>query len=84
MRLDLLVIESMKDSVLRVRKGEAFGNSNQHDIYIVKSDKASLGKVKTGLNGNDFYEIEEGASAGDELIISNNASFRKLQEIELN
>ena len=85
MRVDLLVIEASKDSVLRVKKGEAFDdNSDIHDIYLVKSEKASLKKVKTGLSGNDFYEIEEGADAGDKLIISSNASFRKLQEIELN
>jgi HlyD family secretion protein len=85
MDVNLLVIEASKDSVLRVKKGEAFGsNSNIHDIYVVKAEKASLKKVKTGLSGNDFYEIEEGANAGDELIISSNASFRKLQEIELN
>ena len=85
MRVDLLVIEASKDSVLRVKKGEAFDdNSDIHDIYLVKSEKASLKKVRTGLSGNDFYEIEEGADAGDKLIISSNASFRKLQEIELN
>ena len=83
MAVELLVIEARRDSVLRVKKGEAFNKSNVHDIYIVDSEAASLNTIKTGLKGNNFFEIEEGAAVGDELIISNNPSFRKLQKIEL-
>ena len=83
MTVDLLVIQSKRDSVLRVRKGPAFGKSNIHDIYIKKFDKALLRKVKTGLSGNEYFEIEEGINKGDEIIISDISSFRKLEEVEL-
>ena len=83
MSIDLLVIESKKDSVLRIKKGSAFGNSTIHSIYLKNAEKAYLKEIKTGLDGNDFYEIEDGANAGDELIISNFPSLRKLQEVDL-
>jgi len=83
MSIDLLVIESKKDSVLRIKKGSAFGNSTIHNIYLKNAEKAYLKEIKTGLDGNDFYEIEDGANAGDELIISNFPSLRKLQEVDL-
>ncbi len=84
MSLDLLVIQTKKDSVLRIKKGPAFGNSNTHSIYFKKLGKAFRKEIKTGLLGNEYIEIKEGVSVGDELIISDISSFRKLEEIEIN
>jgi hypothetical protein len=70
--------------VLRVRKGPAFGKSNDHDLYFLLADKAYLREVKTGLSGNEYLEIVNGAEIGDEIIISDISSLRKLKEIEIN
>jgi len=83
MSIDLMVIENRMDSVLRIKKGPAFGKLNPHDIYVKKGDKAYLKEIKTGLSGNEYYEIEDGAELGDELIISDISSLRKLKEVEL-
>ncbi len=84
MSVDLQVIESKRDSVLRIKKGPAFGKTNTHVIYLKKSNKALLRELKTGLSGNEYFEIEEGAKPGDELIISDISSLRKLEEVDLN
>lgn len=83
MSIELLVIQSRKDSVLRIKKGPAFSKSNTHEIYFKKSNKAILRTVKTGLSGNEYYEIEKGANDGDEIIISDISSLRKLEEVDL-
>ncbi|MCK5705907.1 MAG: efflux RND transporter periplasmic adaptor subunit, partial [Cyclobacteriaceae bacterium] len=83
MTVDLLVIQTKKDSVLRIKKGPAFGKSNTHNIYAKKSGKALRLEIQTGLNGNEYMEIEKGASVGDELIISDISSLRKLEEVEI-
>ncbi|MDN5213321.1 efflux RND transporter periplasmic adaptor subunit [Fulvivirgaceae bacterium BMA12] len=83
MSLDLEVVESQKDSVLRVKKGPAFGESKKHNIYFKESGKALLKEVETGLSGSEYYEIREGAKPGDELIISDISSLRQLKEVEL-
>ncbi len=83
MSIELLVIQSKKDSVLRIKKGPAFSKKNTHNIYFKKSNKAVLRTVKTGLSGNEYFEIEEGANDGDEIIISDISSLRKLEEVDL-
>jgi HlyD family secretion protein len=83
MSLDLLVIEARRDSVLRVKKGPAFGKTNEHSLYFLQSDKAYLHEVQTDLSGNDYLEIKAGAEIGDEIIISDISSLRKLKEIEI-
>jgi HlyD family secretion protein len=82
--IDLLVIQAQKDSVHRIKKGPAFGEGDMHEVYFIKSGKAMLKNVKTGLSGNEYLEIEEGVELGDELIISDISSLRKLEEIEIN
>ena len=83
MTVDMLVIEARKDSVLRVKKGPAFGKTTKHSLYIKMDEKALLHEVLTDLEGNEYYEIKEGANAGDEIIISEVPSMRKLKEIEI-
>jgi hypothetical protein len=39
--------------------------------------------VQTDLSGNDYLEIKAGAEIGDEIIISDISSLRKLKEIEI-
>ena len=84
MTVDLLVIQTKKDSVLRIKKGPAFGSSNTHKIYSKEMGKALQREIQTGLDGNEYIEIEEGASVGDVLIISDISSLRKLEEVEIN
>lgn len=83
MSVDLMVVQVKRDSVLRVRKGPAFGKSGKHSIYFKQSGKALLREIKTGLSGDDYFEIKEGARPGDEMIISDISSVRKLKEVEL-
>ena len=83
MSVDLMVVQVKKDSVVRIKKGPAFGKSKKHFIYFKESGKALLKEVKTGLSGSEYYEIKEGAQPGDELIISDISSLRKLREVEL-
>ena len=83
MSIDLMVVQSRKDSVLRVKKGPAFGKSKKHSIYFKESGQALLKEIKTGLAGGEYFEIKEGAKPGDELIISDISSVRKLKKVEL-
>lgn len=83
MDIDLQVIETRKDSVLRTKKGEVFSKSKQHSIYIKDDNKALLRIVTTGLEGDDYLEIIEGLNSGDEVIVTDIPSLRKLKEVEL-
>lgn len=83
MSIDLLVIQERKDGVLRLKNGPTFGKSAKHDLYFKKDNMAILQPVRTGLSGDDYIEITEGAEPGDEIIISDISSLRKLKEVEL-
>jgi HlyD family secretion protein len=83
MSVNLELIQQHQDSVTRVRRNPSFGKSSPQNAYFLVGDKAFLREIETGLVGDEYIEIKEGAEVGDELIISDISSFRKLQEIEI-
>ena len=83
MAISLLVITNRHDSVMRIKNGPVFGKSDIHEIYLKKGNKAYLTQMSTGLRGDEFYEIKDGAAPGDEIIVSDISALRKLEEIEI-
>ena len=83
MNVDLQVVDAERDSVLRVRKGPVFKKEDINYVYRINGKKGRLIELKTGLIGDEYIEILEGAKEGNELIISDIPALRKLEEIDL-
>lgn len=83
MIIELSVVKAKRDSVPRIPSGEAFSKGKKHTIYFKKGNKAILQQITSGLVGDKFIEIKDGASPGDEIIISDISSLRKLKEVDL-
>lgn len=83
LRLNLSVVSAQADSVLRIRKGNAFSGSGQQNVFVIEEDKAIRRSVNFGLDGSDFLEITSGLSEGDEVINSDISSFRHMKEVEI-
>jgi HlyD family secretion protein len=83
MNIELQVIVSQRDSVLRMRKELVVGRGNKHDVYVVQNGKATRKKITTGLVGLEFIEITSGLEEGDQLIIPDLAAFHRKKEIEI-
>jgi len=83
LNLDLLIVRSERDSVLRVMSGPVFGRGNTQDVFVIRSGTAIRQNIETGMKGMEYVEIRSGLSSGDEIIISDVASFRRINEIDL-
>jgi HlyD family secretion protein len=83
MNIELQVIVSQRDSVLRMKKELAVGRGNRHDVFVVQNGKAVRRKITTGLEGMDFIEIISGLEEGDQLIVSDLSAYRRKKEIEI-
>ncbi len=81
--LDILVVKSERDSVLRVKSGPVFGRGNVQDVFLIRSGTAIRQTIETGMKGMEYVEIRSGLSFGDEIIISDVASFRRINEIDI-
>ena len=59
-------------SALLVDKGGFYESTSGQWIYVLEKDKKSATKkaIKIGRQNPDFYEIKEGLSDGEEVVIS--------------
>ncbi|MBE0654525.1 MAG: HlyD family efflux transporter periplasmic adaptor subunit [Bacteroidales bacterium] len=83
LKLPLKVVTAQRDSVLRIQKGPAFGNTDRQQVFITEQDMAVRTEVVFGLQGTDYIEIVSGLKEGDEVITSDISPFRHMKEIEI-
>lgn len=83
LKVNMLIVRTKKDSVLRIKIGTAFGNEEKMEVFVIESDKAVRKEIVTGLKGPDYMEIISGVREGDHLIISDISSFRHMKEVEI-
>jgi HlyD family secretion protein len=83
LKADLKVATARRDSVLRIKTGEAFNDSEKQIVFVIKGNKATRKEVLIGLKGNEQMEIISGLAVGDEIILSDISSFRHMREVEI-
>ena len=83
LRVDVFVITSSKDNVVRVKNGPFINGSGPQDIFVIKGDRAFRKTVTIGATNFDFVELEDQIKPGDEIIISNMQEYDHLKEIAL-
>lgn len=82
-KVELSVIISRKDSVLRIRTGAAFERGDRQQVFVVDMDRAVRRELVTGIKGHEFIEIVSGAEESEQIIVSDMSRYRHLDEIEI-
>jgi HlyD family secretion protein len=71
LRVDVMVVTGFKADVLKIPRGPYIqGGGTQHQVFVVRGDRAVRTDVRLGLLGYEFYEVLEGLDEGDEVIVS--------------
>ena len=83
LRVDVLIITSEKDSVLRIKKGPFVNGDGKQNVFVVRGELAIKVPVTIGIANFDTYEVVDGLLEGDEVIISDMRDYLHLSEIKL-
>jgi HlyD family secretion protein len=83
LNVSLEVVRQERDSVLRVQKGPALGRGNEHQVYVLQNGSALERNIKTGLVGENYAEVLEGLSEGEQVLLSGISSMENLDVVEL-
>ena len=83
LRVDVFVVTSFKDNVIRVANGPFVNGSGVQDIFVVEGDKAVRRTVTIGATNFDFVEIENDVEVGEEVIISNMEDYIHTDEVDI-
>lgn len=82
-RVDIYVITSKKEHTLIVKKGAFVQGQSEQPIFIIKENVAMRVPARIGIVSFDGVEILEGASAGDEIIISDIKEYEHLAQMKV-
>ena len=75
LRVDVFVITSYKNNIIRVRNGPFINGSGEQDIFVISHDKAIRRRVLIGETNFDWVEITRGVHAGETVIISSTEKY---------
>ena len=83
LKLDLYVINSIKEDVLRLDNYSYYVGDGDYDMWVINDGKAVKRKVKLGENSFDKVEVVIGLESGDKVIISDMSKYNDSKEISV-
>lgn len=83
LRTDVLVVRSRKPDVLKLAKGPAIGGTGEREVFVVRGEIASRETIRLGLVGHRHYEVLDGLSEGDRVILSDVADYLHFEDLNL-
>jgi len=76
MKVDVYLVTSVHNKVMRVANGPAFKGASPQDIFVLNNGKGEKRSVHTGLSNFDFIELKDGVKPGDVVITSDMTEFK--------
>lgn len=83
LRVDVFVITSSKQNIVRIKNGPFINGSGKQDIFVIEGDKAIRRSVIIGATNFDFAEVESGVESGENIIISDMEDHLHQKEIKI-
>lgn len=83
LRVDVLVVTERRPTALRLRKGPFVESAGAAEVFVVRGGEAVRRRVRLGLAGYDYYEVEAGLAEGDEVVISDMKDYLHLTRVAL-
>jgi HlyD family secretion protein len=83
LRVDVHVVDRVKDGVLRLPRGVATGTGQVQQVFVVRGSRAERTRVRLGETGADAVEVLEGLNVGDEVIVSDMEDYEHLETVNL-
>jgi HlyD family secretion protein len=82
-QLEIRVIISYKDNVLRLPNGTYYKDRGYKEMYVVKGNKAYRKKILLGDANFDWVEVLEGLEPGENVIVTDIAEKYTREEIRV-
>ena len=83
LRVDVFVITSYKDNIVRVQNGPFINGPGEQMIFVVEGNQAVRNTVQIGASNLDFVEIENEINVGDKIIISDMNKYKHMSTVTI-
>lgn len=82
-KVNLQVVKRVRNDVLRVKNGAAFGKQGNQFGFVVERDSAIRHKILLGLVTDEYVEIKEGIEEGSILVTSKVDAIKHLSAVKI-
>jgi len=83
LRVDVFIVTDRVADALRIRRGSFLNIEGRRAVFVVHGDRAVRTPVKFGITNFETYQITEGLSEGDEVILSDMSNQLHAKEVKL-
>ena len=83
LRVQVFVITSFKENIIRVRNGPFYNGSIDQAVFIIQGEEAVRRTVDIGVSNFDYVELLTQINEGDEVIITDMRDYQHMSEIDL-
>jgi len=83
LRVDVEIVTARRGQALRVRRGPFATGEGTQPVFVVRGARAERVSVAFGISSVDYFEVRDGLSAGDEVIVSDMREYTRLERIRI-
>jgi HlyD family secretion protein len=83
LRVDVYIITASKENALRIKKGPFVNGEGAQEVFVIRDGTAFKTPVRLGFSSFDHYEVVEGLSEGEEIVISDMRDFIHMKEVKV-
>ena len=83
LRVDVRLVTDRKEHALKVARGPFAEGEGATEAFVVHGNTAVKTPIRLGVSGFESFEVTAGLAEGDEIIVSDTASFRHLKQVRI-
>lgn len=83
LKTDVYVMNAVKEDVMRIGNASYYVGKGEYELFVVHGDRLLKRKVQLGDSNFEYVEVVSGLQEGDEVVVSDMASYKDKNKLKL-
>ena len=83
LKTDVYVMNAVKDDVMRIANASYYVGKGEYDLFVVNGDQLLKRKVQLGDRNYENEEVISGLQQGDQVVVSDMASYKDKNKLKI-
>ena len=83
LKTDVYVMNAVKDDVMRIANASYYVGKGEYALFVVNGDQLLKRKVQLGDSNYEYVEVISGLQPGDQVVVSDMASYKDKNKLKI-
>ncbi|WP_195374444.1 efflux RND transporter periplasmic adaptor subunit [Parabacteroides leei] len=83
LKTDVYVMNAVKDDVMRIANASYYVGKGEYELFVINGDQLLKRKVQLGDSNYEYVEVVSGLEPGDQVIVSDMASYKEKNKLKI-